>query len=93
MNQHARSELIAAIQTLHPGDPYFVEVRLAKWRGKFLRAVKDVAPGQPWWELCYFYSFEGQCWAYLPCTRQGHADWGWGYTATQAYLNSLLLHS
>ncbi|GAB4217993.1 MAG: hypothetical protein OHK0012_24820 [Synechococcales cyanobacterium] len=92
MNRSARTELVHAIHSLHPGDPYFIEERVARWRGRFWRAVKDVAPGQTWWELCYFYSHDGACWAYLPASRSDHSAWGWGYTATQAYLNSILLH-
>lgn len=85
-------ELTEAIAALSLDGPYFVERRLARKRGRFLRAVKDVPPGETWWEVLYFFQSDDLCWAYLPAQRQS-PYFAWGYTAQQAYLNGILKQS
>ncbi|MGF1576216.1 MAG: hypothetical protein ACFCU9_09820 [Cyanophyceae cyanobacterium] len=82
---------VDTIAALPLEGPYFVEQRLARRRGPFLRAVKDVAPGEAWWEILYFFKTEELCWAFLP-TQRSSPYFAWGYTAEQAYLNGILTH-
>ena len=87
-----RQSFEEAIAALPLEGPYFVEQRLARHRGPFLRAVKDVSPGEAWWEILYFFKTEELCWAFLPTCRRS-TQLAWGYTATQAYLNGILAQS
>lgn len=87
----ARSEFTTAIESLKLSGPYFVEERVARHRGRFLRAVKDVDPGESWWEVRHFFTHSGPCWAYLP-EQRSTAQFAWGHTLEQAYLNAILKH-
>ncbi len=94
-NDRVRREFVRAIDELNLGGPYFVEKRITRHRGPFLRAVKDVEPGQSWWELRYFFSLDdvdNLCWAYLP-EKRDTPEFAWGYTIEQAYLNGIFRHS
>ncbi len=84
-----RGEFITALNDLNLQGPFFVEQRLARHRGYFFRAVKDVSPGENWWEVLYFFAYEGPCWAYLPEQRKS-PEFAWGNTLEQAYLNGIL---
>ncbi|MGQ9837725.1 MAG: hypothetical protein ACUVRV_07085 [Cyanobacteriota bacterium] len=87
-NERQRAEFIAAIETLQLEGPYFVEERLTRHRGPFLRAVKDVPAGKTWWEIRYFPTCEHYAWAYLP-EQPGQRTFAWGHTLEQAFLNAL----
>jgi hypothetical protein len=89
--ERTRQELQSAIAELPVAGPYFIEQRLARIRGPFLRAVKDVAPGESWWEIRYFFTLNDLQWAYLP-EQHRTAEFAWGHTPEQAYLNGILLH-
>ncbi|MDX2270832.1 MAG: hypothetical protein NW237_02645 [Cyanobacteriota bacterium] len=81
-------EFIHAVDSLHLAGPYFVEERVARKMGRFLRAVKDVPVGQPWWEIRYFFDQTEKSWAYLP-EQQIDPQFAWGHTLAQAYLNGI----
>ncbi|MFQ3584579.1 MAG: hypothetical protein SNJ85_06555 [Cyanobacteriota bacterium] len=87
-NERQRAEFIAAVETLQLEGPYFVEERLTRHRGLFLRAVKDVPVGGTWWEIRYFPDCERYAWAYLPEQPNPRA-FAWGHTLEQAFLNAL----
>ncbi len=87
----AHSQFVAAIEKLNLAGPYFVEERIARHRGRFLRAVKDVVPGESWWEVRHFFTHAGPCWAYLP-EQRSIPQFAWGHTLEQAYLNAILNH-
>ncbi|MFS8740941.1 hypothetical protein [Synechococcus sp. WC10meta] len=87
-DERQRAEFIAAVEALRLEGPYFVETRLSRQRGPFWRAVKDVAAGQPWWEIRYFPACERYAWAYLP-EGSGPREFAWGHTPQQAFLNAL----
>ncbi len=88
-NERQWAEFVAALEALHLEGPYFVEQRLTRQRGPFLRAVKDVPPGKTWWEVRYFPQCERYAWAYLPEAPSQRA-FAWGHTLEQAFLNALL---
>lgn len=90
-NERQRAELIAAVEALQLEGPYFIEERLARHRGPFLRAVKDVPVGGTWWEIRYFPACERYAWAYLP-EGAGPRAFAWGHTPQQAFLNALWHH-
>ncbi|MEN9226998.1 MAG: hypothetical protein Q6L60_12135 [Thermostichus sp. HHBFW_bins_43] len=87
-NERQRAEFIAAVETLQLEGPYFVEERLTRHRGPFLRAVKDVPVGGTWWEIRYFPDCERYAWAYLP-EQPSPREFAWGHTLEQAFLNAL----
>ncbi|MCJ2541987.1 hypothetical protein [Thermostichus vulcanus] len=87
-NERQRAEFIAAVETLQLEGPYFVEERLTRHRGPFLRAVKDVPVGGTWWEIRYFPDCERYAWAYLP-EQPNPREFAWGHTLEQAFLNAL----
>jgi hypothetical protein len=90
-NEKHWAEFKATIDILNPGGPYFIEERISRQMGSFLRAVKDVNPGEQWWEIRYFFNQAHSCWAYLPAYRI-HSEFGWGNTLEQAFLNAIFLH-
>jgi hypothetical protein len=88
-NEKLWAEFIAAIDAMNLSGPYFVEERVTRQRGHFLRAVKDVPAGESWWEIRFFFTQTESCWAFLPENRHT-SEFAWGNTLHQAYLNGIL---